>query len=216
MKAEISHVWVKEGADIPCLAILSDGSSYTTCLPAGRYDFEGHLDQEGRRFLRLRDTQGSLKIVGERELRGSVRRIYRRPDQPVRPCQAGPPCAVANVTPITAADRAAVKKWLRSSVPDFLPRRRLGRYVECGSVDSWTVEYTIERSDGEWMIRCEDPGGERDASGFADVAALVEDASDRGYDPEDLLGDLRRSRHPHLITLAHEVEEVVTAAATAP
>ena len=217
MKAELSHIWVKEGSKITCLAILSDGSSQTTYLPEGRHDLEGCIDQEGRRFLRLRDREGSLKVVEERELvrqgKGFVRRVYRDSDQPAAPGQVrtSDEAETPAITPITAADRTLVKKWMRNSIPEFLPPQHLGRYRECGSVDSWTVDYSIERRAGEWIIRCKDPDGERDASFISDVATLVADTLDRGYDPEDLLDDLRRSRHPHLITLAHEVEEVAAA-----
>ena len=61
------------------------------------------------------------------------------------------------------------------------------------------VTYSIERRAGNWIIYCQDPGGDRDASGFADVASLVEDALDRGYAAKDLIGDLRRSRCRYLI-----------------
>ena len=213
MKAEVSHIWVREGSNITCQAIMSDGSSHTSYLPAGRHDLEGYIDQEGRRFLRLRDRYGRLKVVNERELRqqgkGFVRRSYRQPDQPGAPSQGWThDTDTPDVSPITSADRSRAKKLMRSSIPDFIPARHLGRYIEYGSVDSWSVDYSIERRAGEWIIHCEDPGGERDASSFADVTMLVEDASDRGYRPEDLLDDLRRSGRRHLITLAHEVEEV--------
>ena len=218
MKTEISHLVIKDDGMIPCQAVLSDGSSHATCLDAGRYEVEGIFEQEGRRlFLRLRDTYGGLKIVEERELarrgRGLVRRFRRR-----QIGQAAPPSAAAqpvrsapagNVRSITAANRDEARKRLRGSIPESLPECCLGRYVECGSVDSWSVFYSIERRSGEWIIRCEGPDGERETSGFAQVEALVDDACERGYDPGDLLSDLRATGRPYLIILAGEIEEIL-------
>lgn len=210
MRTEVSEILVKDDGVIACHVILSDGRSYSAYLSAGRYGFEGYLEHDGQRFLRLRDADAGLKILDERELvrrgKGRVRRIYRK-----RAPKVARLAGTVPVTPITMADRAKVRQQLRRAIPESVPRQFLGSREEYGSVDSWTVDYSIERHNGKWIIHSEDPGGERDAGAFANVAELVEDAWDRGYDPENLMSDLRRSQHPHLITLAHEVEEVAIA-----
>ena len=218
-RGEISHILVKDEGIIACQAILPDGSSCTATLVAGRYEMEGYIDHEARRFLRLRDPNGRLMIVAELELlrqeRRVVRRIHQRREQKAGTglehlkCVADAPAA--KVSPIANADRSKVKARLREAIPESLPRTHLGQYEECGSVDSWTVKYSIERRDRQWIIHREDRGGERESQIFTDVAALVEDVLDRRSCPEYLVRDLRLTRRPHLITLANEVEEIAAA-----
>lgn len=77
-RGEISHILVKDEGIIACQVILPDGSSCAATLVAGRYEMEGYIDHEARRFLRLRDPNGRLMIVAELELLRQGRRVVRR------------------------------------------------------------------------------------------------------------------------------------------
>ena len=183
MTKPISQVVVRDAGAIRAIAVAS---SCETHLVAGRYSCEGDVVRTGSRYVRLRSAAGNLYLVAERHLLGtpgSARRVYRGAPTPKEHATA---VAAPEVHEMTPEQRREVRLQLWASQP--LKRHRLGTYTECGSMDAWDVDYSIERKDGEWIVTKDGPEGEEESVSAAvgDEGKLAEEVWELGYDPADL------------------------------
>ena len=182
--------------------IIAVASNYETHLAAGRYECESDVVRAGSRYVRLRSAAGDLVLVALLSTSGKARRVYRGAPTPQEPATAAP---ASEAMEMTLEQRRLVRTQLWAS--QGLKRHRLGTYTECGSMAAWEVEYAIERKDGEWVITKDGPDDEQESISAAvgDEGKLAEEVGELGYDPADLLADLRKTREPQLVALADEI-----------
>jgi len=180
----ISHVFVRDALAIPCRIVEADGSYYETWLGTGRHDCEGIIEYGKTRYLRLRNKEGELGVVEERELRYRCRRVYRRRTEPAAP-STDPPF-LSNLRTITPEKRRQVRRQRG------LPGTYLNTYEQLGSFEEWVIGYSIQQVAGGWIVHFE-KAGDRYFVGPVDNATLIETVEDAGISREEFIRDLRKS-----------------------
>jgi hypothetical protein len=197
----ISHVIVRENGALRATYVAGRIETY---LAIGRYDCEGCVERGGSSHVRLRSGEGDLYLISERQLlrtSGQVRRVYRGCTKVANSQEL---TAGAETHEITRQRRSEVRQQQWASQP--FKRRHLGTYLQFGSQDEWGVEHYIERADGQWTVTVESPNDYEESVSSEDLTELIEGVADLGYDVEDFISDLRKTREPQLAALAEEIE----------
>jgi hypothetical protein len=89
-----------------------------------------------------------------------------------------------------------------AAASERLPGTYLGSREQFGSVDSWTIEYSIEQCGDEWIVYFK-IGTEENSTGSLTPAQLAVTVEEAGIDTEAFVDDLRKAG---LAALADEIE----------